>query len=137
MDHAVIAELESQICQFHYSNPMDIRNLLDYPDEQEVAFVPDVDDVVQAQLGGMSSGNEIVEADDEDDNHEHPEINPVDAHLMLQTLKTFWPQQDEDSQEFIRSLQQMKNKINKIHVNQMVQADIRKFFNCQQVNFAI
>jgi hypothetical protein len=37
--------------------------------------------------------------------------------------------QVEDSQEFIRSLQQMKNKINKIRVNQMVQTDIRKFFN--------
>jgi hypothetical protein len=48
---------------------------------------------------------------------------------MLQTLKTFWLRQDEDSQEFIRSLQQMKNKINKIRVNRMVQTDIRKFFN--------
>jgi hypothetical protein len=47
----------------------------------------------------------------------------------LQTLETFWLQQDEDSQEFIRSLQQMKNKINKIRVNQMVQMDIHKFFN--------
>jgi hypothetical protein len=65
----------------------------------------------------------------EDDSHEHPEINPVDAHLMLQTLETFWLQQDEVSQEFIRSLQQMKNKIYEIRVNQMVQMDIRKFFN--------
>ena len=77
----------------------------------------------------MSSGNEIVEANDEDDSHGHPEINLVDAHLMLQTLETFWLQQDEDSQGLIRSLQQMKNKINKIRVNQMVQMDIRKFFN--------
>jgi hypothetical protein len=46
-----------------------------------------------------------------------------------ETLETFWLQQDEDSQEFIRSLQQMKNKINKIRVNQMVQTNIRKFFN--------
>jgi hypothetical protein len=37
--------------------------------------------------------------------------------------------QDEDSQEFIRSLQQMKNYINKIRVNYMVQMDIRRFFN--------
>jgi hypothetical protein len=44
---------------------------------------------------------------------------------MLQTLETSWLQQDEDLQEFIRSLQQMKNKINKIRVHQMVQ----KFFN--------
>jgi hypothetical protein len=90
MDHAVIEELELQICQFRYSNPMDIRNLLDYPDEQEVAFVPDIDDVVQAQLDLMSGGNETREVDDEDDSHEHPEINPVNAHLMLQTLETFW-----------------------------------------------
>jgi hypothetical protein len=48
---------------------------------------------------------------------------------MLQTLETFWLHQDEDSQEFICSLKQMKNKINKIRVNQMVQTDIRKFFN--------
>jgi hypothetical protein len=48
---------------------------------------------------------------------------------MLQTLKTFWLQQDEDSQEFICSFQQMKNNINKIRVHQMVQTDIRKFFN--------
>jgi hypothetical protein len=46
-----------------------------------------------------------------------------------ETLKSFWLQQDEDSHEFISSLQQMKNKINKIHVNQMVQMDIHKFFN--------
>jgi hypothetical protein len=48
---------------------------------------------------------------------------------LIQNELIIWLQQDEDSQEFIRSLQQMKNKINKIHVNQMVQLDIRKFFN--------
>jgi hypothetical protein len=73
--------------------------------------------------------NETGEANDEDDNHEHLEINPIDMHLMPQTLETFWLQQDEDLQEFIRSLQQMKNNINKIRFNQMVQLDIRKFFN--------
>jgi hypothetical protein len=47
------------------------------------------------------------------------------------TQKEFviWLQQDEDSHEFIRSLQQMKNKINKMCVNQMVKMDICKFFN--------
>jgi hypothetical protein len=59
-----------------------------------------------------------------------PKAHPTIKHAFdAQTLETLWLQQDEDSQEFIRSLQQMKNKFNKIHVNQMVQADIRKFFN--------
>ena len=84
----------------------------------------------QARLHGMSGGNETWEADDEDDSHERLKINPIDAHLMLQTLETLWLQQDGDSQEFICSPQQMKNKINKIRVNQMVQMDIRKFFSC-------
>ena len=46
MDYVVIEYLELQICQFRYSNSLDIRNMLDCPDEHEVAFVPDVDDVV-------------------------------------------------------------------------------------------
>jgi hypothetical protein len=66
----------------------------DFPLDQ-VAFVPDVDNVVQGQLDGMPGGNETGEVDNEDDNHEHPEINPVDAHLMLQTLETLWLHQDE------------------------------------------
>jgi hypothetical protein len=39
--------------------------------------------------------------------------------------------------EFIHSLQQVKNKINKIRVNQMVQMDIRKLFNRSYVIFAV
>jgi len=66
----------------------------DFPLDQ-VAFVPDVDNVVQGQLDGMPGGNETGEVGNEDDNHEHPEINPVDAHLMLQTLETLWLHQDE------------------------------------------
>jgi hypothetical protein len=54
-----------------------------------------------------------------------------------QMLETLWLKQDKDSQDFIHSLQQMKNKINKICVNQMVQTDIQKFFNRSKVIFAV
>jgi hypothetical protein len=33
LDLEVIEDLELQIRQFHYHNPMDIRNLLNYPEE--------------------------------------------------------------------------------------------------------
>jgi hypothetical protein len=36
---------------------------------------------------------------------------------LMQKEVVIWLQQDEDSQEFIRSLQQVKNEIDKIHVN--------------------
>jgi hypothetical protein len=50
LDLKVIEDFESQIQQFHYHNPMDIRNLLNYPKEQVIAYTPDVDDVIEDQL---------------------------------------------------------------------------------------
>jgi hypothetical protein len=49
VDIEVIEDLESQIRQFHYHNPMDIRNLLNYPKEQVTAYTLDVDDVIEDQ----------------------------------------------------------------------------------------
>jgi hypothetical protein len=50
LDPEVIEDLESQIRQFHYHNPMDIMNLLNYPKDQVTAYTPDVDDVIEDQL---------------------------------------------------------------------------------------
>jgi len=50
LDPEVIEDLKSQIQQFHYHNPMDNRNLLNYPEEQVTAYTPDVDDVIEDQL---------------------------------------------------------------------------------------
>ncbi len=50
LDPEVIEDLESQIRQFHYHNPMDIKNLLNYLEEQVIAYTPDVDDVIEDQL---------------------------------------------------------------------------------------
>jgi hypothetical protein len=44
----LVAELEEQIRQFHYRNPMEIRNRLNYPDEETVASVPTDDDITEA-----------------------------------------------------------------------------------------
>ncbi|OAE32351.1 hypothetical protein AXG93_3017s1210 [Marchantia polymorpha subsp. ruderalis] len=54
MDQAIVEELESQIFQFRYPNPMDIWNLLNYSAEDEVAYVQDVDDVVNDQLSNAA-----------------------------------------------------------------------------------
>jgi hypothetical protein len=50
LDLEVIEDLESQIWQFHYHNPMDIRNLLNYLEEQVTAYTLDVDDIIEDQL---------------------------------------------------------------------------------------
>jgi hypothetical protein len=54
LDLEVIEDFKSQIRQFHYHNPMDIRNLLNYPEEQVTAYTPDVDDVIKDQLQDLS-----------------------------------------------------------------------------------
>ncbi len=54
LDPEVIEDLESQIRQFHYHNPMDIKNLLNYPEEQVIAYTPNVDDIIEDQLQGRS-----------------------------------------------------------------------------------
>jgi len=66
LDPEVIEDLESQIRQFHYHNPMDIKNLLNYPKEQVTAYTPDVDDVIKDQLQERS-GLEVEVNDDEAD----------------------------------------------------------------------
>lgn len=46
VDKEVIEELKSQIREFCYPNPMDIHNLLNYPREEEVTFVPDKEHII-------------------------------------------------------------------------------------------
>jgi hypothetical protein len=44
----LVAEPEEQIRQFHYCNPMEICNLLNYPDKETIASVPIDNDITKA-----------------------------------------------------------------------------------------
>lgn len=46
IDPDVIKYLEEQVQELWYMNPMDIRNLIDYPTEREVAYVPTQEEIV-------------------------------------------------------------------------------------------
>jgi hypothetical protein len=50
VDHEVIADLQSQIQRFRYRNPMDIRNLLNYPEEQITSYTPNLDSIIEDHL---------------------------------------------------------------------------------------
>ena len=111
MDNCVVEEVGSQIRQFRCPNPMHIHTLLDHPAEQEAAFVPDIDDVLENQLATR-------EPDDaDDDNQAHPGICPVEAHKMLHTLDTLWMQQEADSQACMCCLQRMQDTVSEIHMS--------------------
>ncbi len=67
LDPEVIKDLESQVRQFHYHNPMDIKNLLNYPKEQVTTYTPDVDNVIEDQLQEWSGLQMEVNDDEVDD----------------------------------------------------------------------
>jgi hypothetical protein len=47
IDPEVIKDLEEQVQELQYRNPMDIRNLIDYLAEREVAYVLTQEEIVQ------------------------------------------------------------------------------------------
>ena len=115
---------------------MDIHNLLNYPAEQVVAYIPNIYDVVDHRE--KSSNIATEEADEgDDDSQKHSKIIPANAQKILQTLETFWMQQDEDSQEFVCTLQRMRDKIYKSRVNQTVLQDIRHFFSREETRWLL
>jgi hypothetical protein len=62
-DADVIKDLEEQVQELRYWNPMDIHNLIDYPAEREVAYVPTQEEIVQDLSPNLVPEDE-VEADD-------------------------------------------------------------------------
>jgi hypothetical protein len=101
LDPEVIEDLKSQIRQFHYHNPMDIRNLLNYPEEQVTAYTPNVDDVIKDQLQERSSLQVEVNDDEAYDNQEFPIVSAAEAYRMVEMLERFWMQQDDSGIPFI------------------------------------
>jgi hypothetical protein len=73
----VIKDLEEQVQELRYQNLMDIRNLIDYPTERKVAYVPTQEEIVQDL-----STNPVPEDEVEADNSQ--ESIPVKATKALQ-----------------------------------------------------
>lgn len=127
VDEQVILDLQSQICQFKYRNPMDVRNLLNYPDEDVTSYTPDLDDIIENHLQeeSTSSGQDI---DEDDDSQEVPVVTAVEAYKMVESLERFWMQQSDSNISFIASLQKMKDSVSMLRIKQMVQRNIDSFF---------
>jgi hypothetical protein len=130
LDLEVIEDLESQIRQFHYHNLMDIRNLLNYPEEQVTAYTPDVDDVIEDQLQERSCSQVEVNDNEADDSHELPVVSAVEAYKMVEMLERFWMQQDDSGIPFVAASQKMKDNVSMIRTKQLVQRNIDSFFQC-------
>jgi hypothetical protein len=124
LDPEVIEDLKLQIRQFHYHNPMDIKNLLNYPEEQVAAYTPDVDDVIEDQLQERSGLQVEVNDDEADDSQELLIVNVAEVYKMVEILERFWMQQDDSGIPFVATSQKMKDSVSMIRTKQLVQSNI-------------
>jgi hypothetical protein len=128
LDLEFVKDLESQIRQFHYHNPMDIKNLLNYPKEQVTAYTPDVDDVIEDQLQERSGLQVEVNDNEADDSQELLVVSAAETYRMVEMLERFWIQQDDSSIPFVAASQKMKDSVSMIRTKQLVQRNIDSFF---------
>lgn len=126
VDHEVIADLQSQIQCFRYRNPMDIRNLLNYPEEQVMSYTRDLDSIIEDHL--EEAGLAPVLHEEEDDSKEMHAMSVADASEMLDKLVIFFMQQQDADESFVSSIHKLKDKVCMIRTNQMVQKNIDSFF---------
>jgi hypothetical protein len=125
IDPEVIKDLEEQVQELRYRNPMDIRNLIDYHAEREVAYVSTQEEIMQ-DLSTNPVPEDEVEANDSQ------ESIPVKATEALQCailLQQFWMQQDIVDHEMLASIQIVKDKISIMRSSKLVQKPISEYFS--------
>jgi mannitol-1-phosphate/altronate dehydrogenase len=80
---------------------MDIRNLLNYLEEQVIVYTPNVDDIIEDQLQERSGLQVEVNNDEADDSQELLVVSVVEAYKMVEMLERFWMQQDDSGIPFV------------------------------------
>ena len=88
---------------------------------------PTLHEIIDGHLP-QPKGTQADDDDEEDDNQEVAPVSTKEASNMLQSLETFWLQQDDDIAVFISSVRRMQEKVNMFRNHPMVQKSINDFF---------
>ncbi|KAH8950796.1 hypothetical protein BDL97_10G103400, partial [Sphagnum fallax] len=115
IDPEVIKDLEEQVQELRYRNPMDIHNLIDYPTERKVAYVSTQEEIVQ-DLSTNPMSEDEVEADDSQ------ESILVKATEALQCANIV-------DHEMLVGIQTVKDKISIMRFSKLVQKLISEYFS--------
>jgi len=116
IDPEVIKDLEKQVQGFRYRNPMDIRNLIDYLAEREVAYVLTQEEIVQDLSTNPMPENEV----EADDSQKSIPVKATEALQCASLLQQFWMQQDIIDHEMFAGIQTIKDKINIMRSSKLV-----------------
>jgi len=113
---ALIQELQHQMAQLPYRNPMDICNLLNYPEENNYMVVSNDEDITNCIIEELRPQQDEDATSDNDDSVEAPKISTHQAQEYLEGLTLFWMQQKESYHEFSESLKEQKEDVKKINM---------------------
>ncbi len=105
---------------------MDIRNLLNYPEEQITSYTPDLDSIIEDYL--EEAGLALVLHEEEDDSKEVPAMSAANASEMLDKLVILFMQEQDANESCVNSIQKLKDKVSMIRTNRMFQKNIDRFF---------
>ncbi|KAI1001688.1 hypothetical protein K3495_g6511 [Podosphaera aphanis] len=125
-DPEIMEELRIQIQQLAYANPMDIRNLLNYPEEQIITWMPSEEEIVE-QIS--RDEREESNADEEDDSEEIPKVKHQDAIEMFESLKAFFQQQNSNQNMELDMVRILKDAATKLQKQGLVQSTLDHYFH--------
>ncbi len=125
IDPEVIKDLEEQVQELRYRNPMDICNLINYPAKRKVVYVLTQEEIVQDL-----STNHVPEDEVEvDDSQESILVKATETLQCASLLQQFWMQQDIVDHEMLAGIQIVKDKISIMRSSKLVQKPILEYFS--------
>jgi hypothetical protein len=106
---------------------MEIRNLLNYPDEETVASVPIDDDITEAIIEQFQPLP--LPANNDNDSQELLVVTSGEASEMFSKLQLFWTQQKDNYPTFVDSIVKMNDRVRHLHQNSLKQRPITSYFH--------
>jgi len=126
---AFIQELQHQVAQLPYGNPMDMRNLPNYPEENNYMVASNDEDITNRIIEELHPQQDEDAASNNGDNVELPKISTRQAQEYLEGLTLFWMQQKESYHEFSESLKEQKEAVKKISMTGLKQKSVLDYFS--------
>ncbi|CAG8716664.1 9034_t:CDS:2, partial [Cetraspora pellucida] len=113
---SVLNDIVNTIETLDLSNPMQVKEFLEIPDENIIYKVPLDDEVIKVLVETFRTDNpttaNMKNVEDEDNSFEIPVVSTNTANASLETIRIFLLQQD-NTEEHINILEKIKKFINK------------------------
>ncbi|RKF54653.1 hypothetical protein GcM3_207046 [Golovinomyces cichoracearum] len=122
---ALVQELNQQIRQFAYSNPIDINFLIKNPSEDET-FILSIDEEIFQQFDGEEEPHHSLE--EMDDSQEPQKKSPSETLKLLDSVKVSLLQQNGNHRENLARPRILREALTSAYYSTFFQRTLDKFF---------